>query len=218
MKYLLIIFIVVIPLALIRAQKQPIRPGEEDTTLPSTEKADTAAFDINASIKAYFTPKPKKALFLSLAFPGAGQFYNKRYWKLPFVYGALGGMYAVIDYNQSRYRRFKTALTLKRAGEEHEFSGLQIDNEQSLLTIRNGYDKNTQVSYFAFILVYTLQALEAFVDAHLKNFDMDDDLSLHIRPALHIIPGTQQPALGIGLSIPLNSSSSPLRQPLPKGK
>lgn len=210
MKYILAILLTIGLSASLGAQVRP--PAD---TIPQTrERADTTGgFDVNASLKAYFAPKPKKALFLSLAVPGAGQLYNRRWWKVPFVYAALGGMYAVIDFNQSRYRRFKTALELKRQGKEHEFSGLQVDNEQSLQTIRNGYDKNTQISYFAFILVYTLQGLEAFVDAHLKNFDMDDDLSLRVRPTLDIVPGVQQPVLGIGLSIPLDGRSSPLRQP-----
>ena len=172
----------------------------------------SATIDTTTSFQAYFAPKPKKALILSFVLPGAGQFYNKRWWKVPLVYGALGGMYAVVDYNQSLFRRFRDALDLKRQGLEHEFSGTQIDNERSLTTIRNGYDKNTQVSYFAFILVYSLQALEAFVDAHLKNFDMGDDLSFQVRPTMEVVPSFDQPVMGIGLSIPLNGKTSPLRQ------
>lgn len=217
MKYTLLLLVLLSSMTLLRSQVRPT-PSSVDTLRPPREAIDTTGFDLNASIKAYFTPVPKRAMILALVFPGAGQIYNKRWWKLPFVYGALGGMYAVIDYNQSRYRRFRTALDLKRRGLEHEFSGFQIDNEQSLTTIRNGYDKNTQLSYFAFILVYTLQALEAFVDAHLKNFDIDDDLSLRVRPTLDIVPGAQQPVLGLGLSIPLNGQTSPLRQSFRTGK
>lgn len=215
MKYTLLILLSVIGFAALQAQTDPIPADLPPRTAVPT---DSSGFDIQASVKAYFTPEPKKAMILSLALPGAGQVYNRRWWKLPFVYGALGGMYAVIDYNQSRYRRFRTALDLKRAGMEHEFSGTQIDNEQSLRTIRNGYDKNTQMSYFGFILVYALQAMEAFVDAHLKNFDIDDDLSLRVRPTLDVVPGIQQPVMGIGLSIPLHGHSSPLRSSFPHAK
>ncbi len=206
MKYLLTIVVFFCSLTFLVAQTPSAPPLD---TLPPAP--DSSSFDIKASLDAYFAPKPKKAMILSLALPGAGQIYNKRWWKVPLVYGALGGMYAVIDFNQSRYRRFRTALDLKRAGMEHEFSNTRIDNEQSLLTLRNGYDKNTQMSYFAFILVYTLQALEAFVDAHLKNFDMDDDLSIRLKPTIDLAPGARQPVMGIGLTIPLNKSDSPLR-------
>lgn len=149
-------------------------------------------------------PNPKRAALFSLIIPGAGQLYNKRWWKVPLVYGALTGMVLVIDYNQSLYRRLRTALDLKRKGEEHEFSGTSIDNLSSLRSLRDSYDKNTQTAYVGMVLVYTLQAMEAFVDAHLKGFNVDDDLGLKVRPNIDIIAPTGQPVMGIGVSIPLH--------------
>ncbi|MCO6488514.1 MAG: hypothetical protein J5I98_08860 [Phaeodactylibacter sp.] len=149
-------------------------------------------------------PNPKKAALLSLIIPGAGQIYNKRWWKTPLVYGALTGMALVIDYNQSRYRRLRTALNLKRQDEPHEFSGTTLDNLNTLRTLRDNYDKNTQTAYVGMVLVYVLQAMEAFVDCHLKGFNVDDDLSLKVRPSLEVIGATGQPVMGVGFAIPLN--------------
>ncbi len=137
-------------------------------------------------------PQPKKALTLSLVLPGAGQVYNGRIWKLPLVYGAIGGMVYVIDFNQSRFKRLRTALELKRQNLPHEFSGTGIDNERSLLALRDSYDKNRQLSYFGLFVVYALQGVEAFVDAHLQGFEINEDLSLHIRPQLQPGPSTLQ--------------------------
>jgi len=164
--------------------------------------------------KNWFTqdyPSPRKAAILSLAIPGGGQIYNKRWWKLPLVYGAVVGMGLTIDYNQSNYRRLRDALELKRDTMEHEFSGTSIDNERALRSLRDEFDKNTQMAYVGMFLVYTLQALEAFVDAHLKSFDIDDDIGMELKPTLDF-NGFNTPTIGLGVTIPLNRKAPP---PLP---
>ena len=171
----------------------------------SAQQADTTAMpqpDFK-EVKIRENPIPKKSLILSLAFPGAGQVYNGRYWKLPLVYGALGGMVYVIDFNQSRYKRLKTALELKRQNLDHEFSGTGIDSERSLLALRDSYDKNRQLSYFGLFVVYALQAVEAFVDAHLLGFEINEDLSLQLSPQIStnpFQPQQVQPGIHIVLS------------------
>jgi hypothetical protein len=116
-----------------------------------------------------------------------------------------------IDYNQSNYRRLRDALELKRDTMEHEFSGTSIDNERALRSLRDEFDKNTQMAYVGMFLVYTLQALEAFVDAHLKSFDIDDDIGMEIKPTLDF-NGFNTPTIGLGVTIPLNRKAPP---PLP---
>lgn len=120
-------------------------------------------------------------------------------------------MVLVVDYNQSLYRRLRDALNLKRQGEEHEFTGTTLDNLSTLRSLRDSYDKNTQTAYVGIVLVYTLQAMEAFVDAHLKGFDVNDDLSLRVKPNVEFIAPLGQPVMGIGVSIPLNGK--PLQKP-----
>lgn len=179
-----------------------ITAGQVDTVIEKQKKENWFTRDY---------PNPKRAALFSLVIPGSGQLYNKRWWKVPLVYGALTGMVLVIDYNQGLYRRLRDALDLKRKGEEHEFSGSSIDNVSTLRSLRDSYDKNTQTAYVGFILVYTLQAMEAFVDAHLKGFNVDDDIGLKVRPNIDILAPTGQPVMGIGLSIPLNGK--PLLKP-----
>lgn len=158
-------------------------------------------------------PVPKKAALFAII-PGGGQIYNKRWWKLPFVYGAFGGLVYSIDYNQSRYRRLRDALELERMDMEHEFSGTGIDNEQTLRSLRDEFDKNTQLSYIGLVFVYLLQSMEAYVDAHLKNFDVSDDLELKIKPQMEMTSALGQPVIGIGLSLNFgqsNKASAPPR-------
>jgi len=159
-------------------------------------------------------PAPKKAALLSLIVPGGGQMYNKRWWKVPLVYGAVIGMGFTIDYNQDLYRRLRDALENKRNNLPHEFEGTNIDNERSLRSLRDRYDKNTQLAYVGMFLVYTLQAMEAFVDAHLKSFDISEDLSLRVEPRFEL-HGLAGPTFGIGVSIPIGQRTSPTLPSVP---
>lgn len=150
-------------------------------------------------------PDPKKAGLMSLVIPGSGQVYNKDWWKVPFVYGAIGGLIYAINYNNEQYNRFQTAYQLALAGEENEFTGTSLgQNTRALRSIRDGFDKNRQLSYIGLVAVYLLNGVEAFVAAHLDNFDISDDLSMQVRPELGIDPQTQQPTFGLGVRIPLN--------------
>jgi hypothetical protein len=146
-------------------------------------------------------PIPKKTLVYSMVLPGMGQAYNRRWWKLPFVYGAVGGVVYAIDFNQGIYRRFRNALELKLNDQIHEFSGTSLDNVNALRSNRDTYDRYTQMSYMATILVYGVIAIEAFTDAHLQNFDISDDLSMEIRPSFPIDQIQQRPTVGVSIVI-----------------
>lgn len=159
--------------------------------------------------------KPGNALKWALI-PGGGQVYNKAWWKVPLVYGALLGSIGVADFNTTNYRRFVAALRAECFGDnipegceatEHEFTGI-VPNTQALVSLRNGYDRSRQTSYIFVFATYLLQGIEAYTDAHLKSFDMDEDLSfINFKPVM--LPGA---APGIGISIPLGIDRVRLRQ------
>ena len=153
-------------------------------------------------------PNPKKALIMSFVVPGSGQMYNKRWWKLPLVYGALVGMGIAIDFNSGRYKIFRDAYIAELADSTHRFSG--ILDAGDLRRFRDLYDKNRQLSYIGFVAVYLVQGAEAFVDAHLRTFDVSEDLSLKITPNIDWSPYSE-PILGIGLSFQLTN-----KDPVPK--
>lgn len=173
-------------------------PLKQDSSIKL--KQDTAIKVETKVKKKRRPPNPKTSALLSLALPGLGQAYNRRWWKLPFVYAAVGGMVYLVDQNQTNYRRLRDALELKRNDEPHEFSGTSIDNVNSLRNLRDSYDKNTQLSYIGLVFVYLLQSIEAFVDAHLLNFDIEDDLSLRLKPTLEST-SYNQALVGIGISL-----------------
>ncbi|MBK8653433.1 MAG: hypothetical protein IPN20_05995 [Haliscomenobacter sp.] len=174
---------------------------QPDTLAPLVQVTDTLARGKSRFFNFRKTPpNPKTALKLSLIFPGAGQLYNGKWWKAPLVYGALGGMIYTIDFNQSRYQRLQTALELQLENQPHEFSD-RITSPDALRSLRDQYDKATQLSYIGTFAVYVVIGVEAFVDAHLQNFDVSEDLSLRVKPVLILPTPTQSPAAGIGLSL-----------------
>ena len=147
-------------------------------------------------------PNPKKALFLSFSIRGGGQIYNKRWWKLPFVYGGYTLLIIAIDYNTAGYRFYRDAYIAELAGEPHPLSQSNLDSGD-LRRIRDGYDKNRQLSYIGLVAIHLVQTAEAFVDCHLKTFDVSDDLSMKIRPTMGQV-GSGGTYFGLGLSFQLS--------------
>lgn len=198
-----------VPDSLIAPVEAPLQlhtlPSTPDATptLPDTisTKAKKKGFVRNIFSKEDY-PNPKKALYLSMAFPGGGQIYNKRWWKLPFVYGGYTLLIIAIDYNTSSYRLYRDAYIAELAGKTHPLSSSNLD-APDLKRIRDGYDKNRQLSYIGLFAIHLISTAEAFVDCHLKTFDVSDDLSLKIRPAMGTL-GDGGSYFGLGLSFQLS--------------
>lgn len=155
----------------------------------------------------------KKATTLSLICPGAGQIYNKSYWRAPIVVGGLASMVYVIDWNNRGFQRFKTAYSL-RADFEHnpdkypegvspdEFKGRY--SASYLKNLRDSYRRNRDLSLLLTAGVYIFQAVDAHVDAHLKDFDISDELSVELHPIFdyqHTQINGSHPVFGVNLNI-----------------
>ncbi|MDH3697889.1 MAG: DUF5683 domain-containing protein [Flavobacteriaceae bacterium] len=139
--------------------------------------------------------KPSKAAFYSAVLPGLGQAYNKRYWKIPIVWGALGaGIYA-ITYNDGEYNRFRSAFKRRKAGfiddEFYDLNGSGIVagepdfSDEALQDAQERFQRDRDLSLLITIGLYVLNIIDANVDAHLKQFNVDENLSLDIKPYLH---------------------------------
>jgi len=120
---------------------------------------------------------PAKAAFYSAVLPGLGQAYNKKYWKIPIVYGALGtGIYFYIS-NNKEYNRYRDAYKSRLAGfEDDEFYGrITLDGLQRA---QKFYRKNKEVSLLVTVGIYALNIIDANVDAHLLQYNVNENLSL----------------------------------------
>ncbi len=154
-----------------------IRKVQNDTlgTTPVTTKPK-----YNFSRQLFKGPRhPKTAAYLGLMLPGAGQIYNKDYWKVPIVWGAYGGMGYLIYFNTTQYRRHRDALIMRLNNQPDEFQHT-IPNTSALRNFRDAYRKDMELAYIGMVFVHLLSATEAFVAAHLKTFDVDENIGLRI--------------------------------------
>jgi Family of unknown function (DUF5683) len=140
-----------------------------------------------------------KASLRSAIIPGWGQAYNKKYWKMPIVYGALAIPVATFIYNKNWYEKTRYAYNIKFYNDTSTVSNLPTDNidprllplsTQSTRIYRNEFRKNMDFSVLAFILLWGLNVADAAVDGHLKSFNVNDDLSLKIHPGYSPIGNT----------------------------
>ena len=125
---------------------------------------------------------PAKATWMSIALPGLGQAYNKKYWKIPIVYAGLGASIYAAIWNNQQYNEYSTAFDIREAGGDDKYAG--IYSSQNLITLQNFYRNNRDLSIIIAVLVYGLNILDANIDAHLYDFDISDDLNMRIEPAL----------------------------------
>ncbi|CAL2104320.1 conserved protein of unknown function [Tenacibaculum sp. 190130A14a] len=153
------------------------------------DSLDIKAKQLQLSNDKYNPLSPSKAAFYSAIFPGGGQIYNKKYWKAPIVWAAIGtSVYFYID-NSNEYDRYRTAFKLRSQGIRDEFTredGTVLISTAGLENAQKTLRKNRDLSLLSGILLYVLQIVEASVNAHLLQFDTDDSLS--IRPSINMDP------------------------------
>jgi hypothetical protein len=124
---------------------------------------------------------PSKAAFYSAILPGLGQAYNKKYWKIPIVYGALGTSTYLYIKNNDDYNRARDAFKLMKEGKPHEFDGQNGNitlTEDALIRAQERFKKDRDLSLLVTVGLYALQILEASVNAHLQQHNVDNNLSL----------------------------------------
>ncbi len=126
---------------------------------------------------------PSKAAFYSAIIPGLGQVYNKKYWKVPLVYGGLGLSIYYFSFNSTHYQQYRDAYKDKLAGRPVRGELAGVDNDR-LLRGQRFYQRNRDLSALCIVGVYVLNIIDANVDAHLSQFNVNGNLSFS--------PGLQQ--------------------------
>ena len=130
--------------------------------------------------KPYNPLSPSKAAFYSAIIPGGGQIYNKKYWKAPMVWAAMGtSIYFYLD-NNSEYKRYRRAFKQRRIGLQDEFTladGSELISTEGLVRAQRTLQNNRDLSLLTTIIFYVLQIVEASVNAHLLQFNTNDNLS-----------------------------------------
>ncbi|WP_396589434.1 DUF5683 domain-containing protein [Allomuricauda sp. R78024] len=192
--------------------------SQEDEIEPHPKEIDSLAQDLEGQgiiiqevtyEKKKINPlAPSKAAFYSAIFPGLGQIYNKRYWKAPIVWGAIGTGIYVYSFNNTEYNRARDAFKRRRAGfTDDEFydingdgSGPDISND-ALQDAQESSQRDRDLSLLVTIALYAFNIIDANVDAHLKQYNVDDDLSFDFQPYLDVNPLTNKPYYGMALVV-----------------
>ena len=198
---------------------------KEKEKLVSTDSSKTVTEIIDSSAKGEKVKKvkvynPKTAALRSAIIPGWGQVYNRKYWKLPIVYGAIGITGYVFVYNYSNYKDTRFAYKVKynmrvnhSAADSALFpkvkKELQPLSEESLRFYRDEFRRDIDYSVLIFLLAWGLNVVDAAVDAHLKAFDVSPDLSFQLKPGHSAMAGTN------GLSLVFNIGTNKKRPLLP---
>ena len=149
---------------------------------------------------------PRGATIRSAIIPGWGQIYNKKYWKVPLVYGAIGFPAYLFFDNCEWYHRTRYALKIvvndevddpEKMAKVHPqlVQFVEAKAQASLVNYRNSFRRDMDYSILFTILMYGINIIDATVDGHLKGFDVSDDLTLHIKPAF--LQGTTTPGIAL---------------------
>ena len=146
--------------------------------------------------KKKFVPNPNKAVWMALVIPGAGQIYNRKYWKLPLVYGGFVGCAYALSWNNQMYKDYSQAYLdimdddpNTKSFEDFlppsaNISGQESRYQEIFRKRKDIYRRQRDLSIFCFIGVYLLSVIDAYVDAELSNFDISKDIGMKVERAL----------------------------------
>lgn len=188
MSYLLIFCILSCSLYVSGQRTDSLIVNDSGTVIRARITADTAIVKTDTVRKF----SPRKAAIRSAILPGWGQVYNKKYWKVPLVYAAIGIPAYTFFYNKQWYEKTRDAAKMLSLGDTIDFRNrvdpklhvffTTTNSVSSLLNYRNQFRRDMDYSVLFFLVAWGLNVVDATVDAHLKGFDVSEDLSLKIQP------------------------------------
>ena len=175
---------------------------------PIIATEDAQKIDKKAITKQW-RPNPTRATWYGIIFPGGGQIYNRKYWKLPIFYGGFAGCIYALNWNDTMYKDYAQSYRDLMDGNPNTNSHLElfppnanIDESRLQSILKNRKDRFRRyrdLSVIAFIGVYILSVIDAYVDAELSNFDITPDLSMRIEPTMINSVDTRSKSKSVGL-------------------
>ncbi len=205
-----------------------LQEAEDPSVVPAAEQilqqiAEEEVVPAAATSKPAFVPDPIRAMWLGLVLPGGGQIYNRKYWKLPIIYGGFLGCAYALTWNNQMLRDYSQAYLdimdddpntksyEKMLPMGYNISGREDQFKEIFKNKKNYYRKYRDMSIFAFAAVYIVAVIDAYVDAELSTFDISQDLSMKMAPTVittHPASGqklaSQPNGQGLGMAFRLN--------------
>ncbi|MGB4775771.1 MAG: DUF5683 domain-containing protein [Daejeonella sp.] len=168
------------------AQKTDTIPLNADTTkknIPPPVQAKVTPF--KDSLRLEIEKRPRKAAIRSAIVPGLGQIYNKRWWKVPLIYGGFVGIGLVYEFNHRNYKIFLKEAQFREANPGMTENPLYVGASNSgIILVKDAYRRNRDLSVLIGVAFYAVNIIDAYIDAKFLRFDISNDLSLNIRPSL----------------------------------
>ena len=159
-------------------------------TFGQESKPDSSVLDVT---------EPSRAAFYSAVLPGAGQAFNKKYWKIPIVYAAIGTSIYSYNFNQKKYWSYRNSYKSRKAGySDDEYQNLILDDDR-LLDGAKFHKKNRDLSMVFIVGFYILNILDANIDSHLKQYNVNENLT--IKPYIESNSETRINSIGFSLNL-----------------
>lgn len=188
--------------------KTPIEARVEEEEGHTVVVADDYPYGFDG--KKIFNPDPTRAVWMSALFPGLGQIYNRRYWKLPIVVAGFMGLGYGMSWNNTQYQDYSNGYMDLMSGDPDKKSYMNffppntdesaLDKNwlQSVLKSRKDfYRRNRDLCIICMVAVYLIAIVDAYVDAQLAHFDISPDLSMDISPGFYTEPLTRKYSIGL---------------------
>ena len=195
--------------------RTPLEAEEDDGDITVVTADDYHPFGLEN--KREFNPSPERAVWMSALFPGLGQIYNRRYWKLPIVVGGFMGLGYATNWNNGQLQEYSQAYRDLMDNDPSTNSYMNFFppntkeeslNKQWLTNVmksrRDFYRRNRDLCIISCVGLYLLCMVDAYVDASLAHFDISPDLSLEWSPAIGIDPSSASRQLNVGIQWALN--------------
>lgn len=185
------------------SQVKDALPAKADSSKIPVKKAPALKDSARLAIEAM----PRRAAMRSLMLPGLGQIYNKRWWKVPLVYGGFIGIGLVFEFNHRNYKVFLKEAQFRELNPQKTKNPLFAGyTNEGIIQIKDAYRRDRDLSVLAGIGFYAITIIDAYVDAKFFRFDISDELSLKVQPSVSQVPvhaSVFSPSVGLKLKLSL---------------
>ena len=204
---ILLIIVSLIAVTVVKAQERDSAVVRQDTVRPAQVKPAPPASPpvVKSPERIELEKMPRRAALRSAIIPGWGQMTNRRWWKVPLVYGGFVGIALVYDFNQTYYKEFLTEAQNREYNRRNPTSPRPLNpayvraTDAGIINYKDGYRRNRDLTILGGAAFYVITIIDAYVDAKFFRFDISDELALKVNPSL------QQQPTGYSYALPAPS-------------
>jgi hypothetical protein len=210
---ILLIFFALLAFTSLKAQVPDSAGVRQDTVkkVPAKPAAPASKPVVKSAARLELEKMPRRAAIRSAIIPGWGQLTNRRWWKVPLIYGGFVGIALVYDFNQTQYEEFLTEAQIREYNRLNPKNPIPVNpayatlSDSGIISIKDGYRRNRDLTIMAGIAFYAINIVDAYVDAKFFRFDISDELVLKVNPSLQESHGFAYalPAPSIKVSVSL---------------